>query len=64
MYKMLSGEYPFDGASIDEIVEKSKKGKLIFSHESFQNISAKAKDLIEKMLVKNMDTRLSALKCL
>lgn len=50
LYILLSGYPPFGGANDWEILIKVKKGKFDFESEEWQNVSAKAKDLITNMI--------------
>jgi len=57
---MLSGKVPFPGDSNKEIIENVIKGEYHFEHETFKNVSPQAKDLISKLLVKDVSKRFSA----
>lgn len=60
LYIMLSGKVPFPGESNKEIIENVKLGEFHFNHDEFKNVSAQAKDLICKLLVKDVSKRYSA----
>jgi len=60
LYILLSGKVPFPGESNKEIIENVIKGEYHFNHESFKNVSALAKDLISRLLVKDVTKRYSA----
>ena len=61
MFMLLSGTPPFDGDTNDEIMKASAKGTYSFTPESkWKGISKQAKDLIDKMLMKDPDQRISA----
>lgn len=60
LYIMLSGKVPFPGDSNKEIIENVIKGEYHFEHETFKNVSPQAKDLISKLLVKDVSKRFSA----
>lgn len=52
---MLSGKVPFPGESNKEIIENVMRGEYHFEHEAFDVVSNEAKDLIRKLLVKEVD---------
>ncbi len=60
MYILLSGKVPFPGDNNKEIIENVIKGEYHFKHETFKNVSDVAKDLINKLLVKDYEKRYSA----
>ncbi len=60
LYIMLSGKVPFPGECNKEIIENVIKGEYHYNHDSFKNVSAEAKDLISKLLVKDPTKRWSA----
>ena len=60
LYILLSGKVPFPGESNKEIIENVIKGEYHFNHDAFKNVSPEAKDLISKLLVKDVDARYSA----
>ena len=60
MYVILSGKLPFPGDSNKEIIENVLKGEYHFNHEPFKNVSTLAKDMISKLIVKDVSQRLSA----
>lgn len=60
LYILLSGKVPFPGESNKEIIENVMKGEYHFNHEPFLIVSKEAKDLIGKLLVKDVDKRFSA----
>ena len=64
MYLMLCGKQPFNGENDDEIYEKIHLCKIDFNDEEWDNISHDAKDLIKKLLIKDVNKRLSAKKAL
>ena len=57
---MLSGKVPFPGDSNKEIIENVIKGEYHFEHETFKSVSPQAKDLISRLLVKDVARRFSA----
>ncbi|KAJ3672300.1 hypothetical protein LUZ60_007021 [Juncus effusus] len=60
LYILLSGVPPFWADSQTMIFESVLRGQLDFSTEPWPEISASAKDLIRKMLVRNPSERLTA----
>ena len=64
LYVMLSGKPPFPGKSDDAIIEKVKEGSYTFPDREWSNITPEAKDLIRKLMDKNIKTRLSASEAL
>jgi myosin-light-chain kinase len=51
---------PFPGDSNKEIIENVLRGEYHYEHEAFQNVSELARDLISKLLVKDVSKRYSA----
>ena len=64
MYVLLSRKPPFAGENTDEILEKIKKGEYDLESHPFDTISASAKDLIQKLLTKDVNQRISAVEAL
>lgn len=60
LYILLSGKVPFPGRNELEIIGNVIKGEFHFNHEVFKKISPESKDLISKLLDKNVITRYSA----
>lgn len=60
LYILLSGKVPFPGESNKEIIENVIKGSYHFNHDAFKTVSNSAKDLISKLLVKDVTQRYSA----
>ena len=60
LYIMLCGRPPFNGATEDAIINKVKKAVWEFRGEMWDNISPEAKDLIKRLMERNVDTRLTA----
>jgi hypothetical protein len=52
---LLSGKVPFPGESNKEIIENVLKAEYHFNHEAFKLVSNPAKDLIARLLVKDVD---------
>ena len=64
LYIMLSGKPPFNAASEPEIMKKVKRGTWAFTGDVWPSISEDAKDLITKLMEKNMDKRIDAVTAL
>ncbi|KAG9146611.1 hypothetical protein Leryth_014630 [Lithospermum erythrorhizon] len=60
LYIMLSGVPPFYGDSAEEIFEAVVRGNLRFPSKCFRSVSSQAKDLLRKMICKDVSRRLSA----
>ena len=60
LYILLSGRPPFDGEDDPQIIESVKKAELSFDEPIWSQISPLAKELIKKMLTKNMNDRIYA----
>lgn len=56
---MLSGFPPFNGNNNKEVIQAVIKNQLHFNHPAFENVSFESKSLIEKMLTKNPNHRIS-----
>lgn len=60
LYIMLAGVPPFYGESPEETFEAVLRGNLRFPTRLFRSVSPEAKDLLRKMLCKDVSRRLSA----
>jgi serine/threonine protein kinase len=60
LYILLSGKVPFPGESNKEIIENVLRAEYHFNHEAFKYVSSHARDLIGKLLVKDVNLRYSA----
>lgn len=60
MYMLLTGAFPFNGRNNQEILMSVYNGSFSFRHPNFKYVSESAKDLIAKLLVKDVSHRLSA----
>ena len=54
LYLMLSGSPPFTGATEKEILHKISLGVYKFSSKRWKNVSKEVKDLIQKMICKDV----------
>ena len=64
LYILLCGYSPFNGRTEESILKKVKIGKFSMSDSIWQEVSNEAKDLIQKLLNKNIEKRLSAAEAL
>ena len=64
MYYLLSGKFPFDGKTEEEIFNNIESQKLNLDIPELKNISNDCKDLISKLLERNVTKRISANKAL
>ena len=64
LYMTLVGTAPFDGKTDDDIIRKIKIGKYNKNNTRFTEHSEEVKDLVSKLLEKNIDKRLSAKEAL
>jgi calcium/calmodulin-dependent protein kinase (CaM kinase) II/calcium/calmodulin-dependent protein kinase I len=60
LYIMLTGFPPFYGETVVEIFEAVLRGNLRFSARVFQSASTSVKDLLRRMLCKDVSRRFSA----
>ena len=60
LYMLLSGSWPFEGNTNEEIYANIQKGRLDMTSNVWQNISTGAKDLINGMLTRSPKWRPSA----
>lgn len=60
MYIMLSGKMPFGGLSQEQILKNVMTQEVKFDHPIFVHVSKEAKDLISKMLERDVDKRISS----
>ena len=64
LYMTLVGVAPFDGKTDEDIIKKIKIGKFNKKCERYLKHSEEVKDLVNKLLEKNVDKRLSAKEAL
>ncbi|CAK7341111.1 unnamed protein product [Dovyalis caffra] len=60
LYVMLAGFPPFYGETVEEIFEAVVRGNLRFPPKIFRNVSPEAKDLLRKMICRDVSKRFSA----
>ncbi|XP_030472217.1 phosphoenolpyruvate carboxylase kinase 1 [Syzygium oleosum] len=60
MYVMIVGSPPFWGESASEVFEAVLRGNLRFPARAFRMVSAAAKDLLRKMICRDVSRRISA----
>jgi calcium/calmodulin-dependent protein kinase (CaM kinase) II len=60
LYAMLAGFPPFYGETVEEIFESVVRGNLRFPPKVFRNVSPEAKDLLRKMICRDVSRRFSA----
>ena len=64
MYYLLSGKFPFDGKTEEEIFYNIENQELNLNIPEFENISDDCKDLISKLLERDVTKRIKAKKAL
>jgi len=63
LYIMLCGSPPFNGSD-DQIISKVRKGTWSFRGQAWNSISEEAKDLVKKLMEKDINQRLTAVDAL
>mmetsp|Transcript_331 Transcript_331/g.1114 ORF Transcript_331/g.1114 Transcript_331/m.1114 type:complete len:443 (+) Transcript_331:185-1513(+) len=64
LYNMLSGQLPFEGATLSEVLKRVKSGKVDFPEEQWSSISPEAKKLVRGLLDYDPARRYSAKQAL
>ena len=64
LYIMICGRPPFNGPTEDVIINKVKRSNWEFRGDVWESTSDEAKDLITKLMNRNVEQRLSALEAL
>jgi calcium-dependent protein kinase len=64
LYILLGGNPPFDGKNPQEIYSKIEKSEVKLKGSEWNNVSEEAKDLIIKLLEKNVSKRITAQEAL
>ena len=59
LYLLVSGHYPFDAKSKEELFQKIREDDFEFDRKIFRSVSASCKNLICKLLVKDCKQRIS-----
>lgn len=60
----MTGDFPFAGSTIQEVMEKNKKGEVGINEEKWKGVSVEAKDLVMRMTMRDQYMRFSAKACL
>ena len=60
MFIMLSGKPPFGGKTNKDIINNVLNGSYSMKYEVWNTVSNEAKDLIQKILVRSADVRLTS----
>ena len=60
LYVLLAGFPPFYGETAEEIFQAVVRGNLRFPPKVFRNVSPEAKDLLRKMICRDVSRRFSA----
>lgn len=60
LYILLTGQPPFNGDNDKQILEEVKKGTLNFQETEWETLSSQAKELVSKMVERNVEKRVSA----
>ena len=61
LYVLISGTYPFDGETDEEIGVSIITHNLDFDAQLWDGISSEAKDLLMSLLSRDIDSRLTSL---
>ena len=60
MFIMISGKPPFGGKNNNDILNNVLHGSYNFEHQAWESISDSAKDLINNLLQRSADMRLTS----
>ncbi|KAL5724400.1 non-specific serine/threonine protein kinase [Ranunculus cassubicifolius] len=60
LYALLTGTLPFNGCSSNQVLDQVKNVHIDFNSSAWQNISAPARDLIGKMMDRDVSSRITA----
>ncbi|CAO2834441.1 unnamed protein product [Amaranthus hypochondriacus] len=60
LHALLIGSLPFQGKSLETVFDAIKNNKLDFHSGPWQSVSKLARDLVEKMLTRDVSARISA----
>ena len=64
MYYLITGELPFKESEKEELFSKIKNSEIDFTSEKFNLFSDSCKDLLSKLLEKDLNKRIKAQECL
>mmetsp|Transcript_60798 Transcript_60798/g.131906 ORF Transcript_60798/g.131906 Transcript_60798/m.131906 type:complete len:636 (-) Transcript_60798:45-1952(-) len=64
LYTLLSGKYPFNGKTKEELLHKIRRQPCSFSHPAWRRISKEAKTFLAELLRKQADQRISVSEAL
>lgn len=64
MYVLLSGHLPFPGRDNAEVFIRIKGASVKFNHREFSNVSDSAKDLIKRLLNRDINSRYTCYQAL
>lgn len=64
MYILLSGQYPFNGKTKDELLHKIRREPVSFKDKRWKKISKEAKTLLAELLRKKAETRCECIEAL
>jgi calcium-dependent protein kinase len=60
VFKMIAGKYPFTGKEIDDLFHRISKVQINWVEEDWTNVSDSCRDFIEKLLVADLEARMTA----
>lgn len=63
MYYLITGEFPFNGSTKEELFNKIKNEQIDFSSPKLNLVSEECKDLLSKLLEKDESKRIRAMDC-
>ena len=63
LYYLITGEFPFEGKTKEEIYNNIKNEEIDYSSSKFNYISEECKDFLSKLLEKDKNKRISVSKC-
>lgn len=59
LHALLVGVLPFQGASLEAVFEAIKNGELDFHSEKWETVSKLARDLLERILTRDVAARIT-----
>jgi serine/threonine protein kinase len=63
LYYLITGEFPFEGSTKEEIFKKIKNDEIDYSSSKFNSVSEECKDFLSKLLEKDKNNRLRCSDC-